>query len=163
MRACIERYELDILFIDQHSLMEDERKGRDAITRASNISRDLKHLQTMKKIPIIAVSQANRKSVDKDEGGKRKVDLGLENLAQSDRIGQDSTIVIGIEKDKDTMKLHLIKSRETVNGAVLQYHVNLDRGIFMYVPNENDGVTETDYDALEDRFTPSFDNGPDEF
>ena len=163
LRAFIEKDKLDMLIVDQHSLLEDDRNAKDPITRASNISKDLKKLQVMKKIPIIAVSQANRKSIDKDDSGKRKVDLGLENLAQSDRIGQDSTIVIGIEKDKDTMKLHLIKSRETVNGAVLQYHVNLDRGIFMYVPNENDGVTETDYDALEDRFTPSFENGPDEF
>ena len=45
LEAFIEKEKLDILFIDQHSLMEDQRKAKDPITRAANISKDLKNLQ----------------------------------------------------------------------------------------------------------------------
>ena len=41
--------------MDQHSLLEDDKKGRTPVDRAANISKDLKNLQVMKKIPIIAV------------------------------------------------------------------------------------------------------------
>ena len=44
LRAFIEKDNLDILFVDQHSLLEDERKGRGAVEKASNISKDLKNL-----------------------------------------------------------------------------------------------------------------------
>ena len=44
LRAFIEKDKLDILFIDQHSLLEDDRKARNPVERASNISKDLKNL-----------------------------------------------------------------------------------------------------------------------
>lgn len=45
LRAFVERENLDILFIDQHSLLEDDRKARTPVEKASNISRDLKNLK----------------------------------------------------------------------------------------------------------------------
>ncbi len=134
MRAFIEKYDLDILFIDQHSLMEDERKGRDAITRASNISRDLKHLQTMKKIPIIAVSQQNRSLVEED-----KV-IDVSHIAQADRIGQDSTIVLFLEQKDGILTIHLAKARDSVSGSKLKYSIDLDHGIFSFLPTEDDAL-----------------------
>ena len=80
LRAFIERYNLDILFIDQHSLLEDDRKAKNPVEKASNISKDLKLLQTIKRIPIIAVSQQNRTKLD---DGKT---FDTTQLAQSDRI-----------------------------------------------------------------------------
>ena len=56
LRAFVEKENLDMLCVDQHSLLEDDRGARDPVSRASNISRDLKNLQVIKKIPIIAVS-----------------------------------------------------------------------------------------------------------
>lgn len=89
LRAFVEKESIDILFVDQHSLLEDDRHARNPVDRASNISRDLKNLQVMLKIPIIAVSQQNREISD---GG-----AGTQNIAQSDRISQDSTIIIFLE------------------------------------------------------------------
>jgi len=130
LRGFIEKYQLDILFVDQHSLLEDERKGHTPIEKASNISKDLKALQVLKKIPIITVSQQNRSAAD--DG------VGTEHIAQSDRIGQDSTIILGVEKNKDQSMLiiTLVKSRDSGKGQKLKYIHNFDKGTFQYVPEE---------------------------
>lgn len=130
LRMFIEKEKLDILFVDQHSLLEDDRKAKSPTEKASNISKDLKNLQVMKRIPIITVSQQNRNST---ENG---VDTTL--VAQSDRIGQDSTCVIFLEKNNDIMKLTLVKSRDSENGKILSYHVDLNTGTFVYIPTEDD-------------------------
>ena len=130
LRAFIERDNLDILFIDQHSLLEDDRRARALYEKASNISKDLKNLQVLKKIPIIAVSQQNRTST---ENG-----VGLEHIAQSDRIAQDSTIVIFFEQKDGTMTMHLIKSRDSANMKDLKYDVNLNNGTFIYKPDDEE-------------------------
>ena len=87
LRAFVEKYKLDILFVDQHSLLEDDRKAKDKVEKASNISKDLKLLQSVKRIPIICDSQQNREKVE----GK---DFDTTQIAMADRIGQDSSIFI---------------------------------------------------------------------
>ena len=57
----------------------------------------------MRKIPIISVSQQNRTT---SESGKL-----IQHKSQSDRIGQDSTVIIFLEKKDDIIKLTLVKSR----------------------------------------------------
>ena len=130
LRAFIEKDNLDILFVDQHSLLEDDRKAKNPVEKASNISKDLKNLQVLKQIPIISVSQQNRAST---ENG-----VGLEHIAQSDRIAQDSTIVLFFEQKEGIITMHLVKSRDSANMKDLSYAVDLNRGIFTYIPTEND-------------------------
>lgn len=135
LRAFIEKDKLDILFIDQHSLLEDDRKARNPIERASNISKDLKNLQVLKRIPIISVSQQNRASTD--EG------VGTEHVAQSDRIAQDSTIILFFERHKDDktlLDIELVKSRDSVNDKKLTYRVDFNKGEFIYIPGTNDTI-----------------------
>ena len=133
LRAFIEKENLDILFVDQHSLLEDDRKARDPVTKAANISRDLKNLQVMKKIPIIAISQQNR---EKTENGATTA-----NIAQSDRISQDSTILIFLEQKDSVLTLNLAKSRDSETGKTLKYAIDLNRGIFNYIPESNNALT----------------------
>lgn len=144
LRAFIEKEELDILFVDQHSLLEDQRGAKNPIDRASNISRDLKQLQVLKKIPIIAVSQQNREST---ENG-----VSTSNVAQTDRISQDSTVLIFIEQKDNVMTLTLGKSRDSVTGKRLSYAVDLDHGIFDYIPEENNGVSGAGSEELRREF-----------
>lgn len=132
LRAFIEKENLDILFVDQHSLLEDDRKARDPVTKAANISRDLKNLQVMKKIPIIAISQQNR---EKTENGATTA-----NIAQSDRISQDSTILIFLEQKDSVLTLNLAKSRDSETGKTLKYAIDLNRGIFNYIPESNNAL-----------------------
>ncbi|MBO5712108.1 MAG: hypothetical protein J6R47_04650 [Acholeplasmatales bacterium] len=144
--AFIDRYKIDILFVDQHSLLEDERKAKDSITKAANISTDLKKLQTMKQIPIIAVSQQNRSAVE--ENGL----IDVSHIAQSDKIGQDSTTVIAIEKKENVMTLHLAKCRDSITGAKLKYAVDLDKGVFSFIPNEEDALNGNKCEELRDEY-----------
>ncbi len=132
LRAFIEKDNLDILFVDQHSLLEDDRHAKNPVEKASNISKDLKNLQVLKQIPIISVSQQNRTST---ENG-----VGLEHVAQSDRIAQDSTIVLFFEQKDGIIKMHLVKSRDSANMKDLSYAVDFDRGIFSYIPEENNAL-----------------------
>ena len=144
LRAFIEKEKLDILFIDQHSLLEDDRKARNPVDRAANISRDLKNLQVLKKIPIISVSQQNRQST---ENG-----VSSANVAQSDRISQDSTLLLFLEQKDNVMTLNLVKSRDSINGKKLSYAIDLDRGIFTYIPEENNGINGSGCDELKKEF-----------
>lgn len=132
LRAFIEKDKLDILFVDQHSLLEDDRKARDPVTKAANISKDLKTLQVLKKIPIIAVSQQNREKTDNG--------ATTANIAQSDRISQDSTILIFLEQKDSILTLNLVKSRDSENNRHLKYAINLDKGIFDFIPEEGNAL-----------------------
>ena len=101
-------------------------------------------MQVLKKIPIIAVSQQNR---EKNEDGAT-----LANIAMADRIGQDSTIVIFLEQKDGVMSLNLVKSRDTASGKKLQYNVDLNRGIFEYIPTEGDGLDGKSCEDLRKEF-----------
>ena len=141
LRAFVEKEHLDILCIDQHSLLDDDRKARNPVEKAANISRDLKNLQVIKGIPIIAVSQQNRDSVDNG--------LTTAHVSQSDRIAQDSTILIFIQQKDHVLTLNLVKSRDSGNGAKLQYAIDLDRGIFEYIA---DSQNEEQSEALRKEY-----------
>lgn len=152
LQAFIERDSLDMLCVDQHSLIEDERKGRDSITKASNISRDLKNLQVLEKIPIIAVSQQNRDNKSDDETEK---DLDVSRISQSDRIGQDSTVVLFLQHDhkNDLLTITMSKVRDAQTGKKLKYTVDLNKGIFKYIPVEDgEGGNKEECDQLREEY-----------
>ena len=144
LRAFIEKEHLDVLYIDQHSLLEDDRKAKNPIEKAANISKDLKNLQVLKKIPIIAVSQQNRSST---EDG-----VSTANVAQSDRIAQDSTIVLFLEQKDSVLTMTLVKSRDSVNGKKLNYAIDFNRGIFNFVPTETDATNGAHCEEIYNEF-----------
>lgn len=151
LRAFVEKEKLDILCIDQHSLLEDDRKARNPVDKAANISRDLKNLQVLKKIPIIAVSQQNRNTID-DSVGKTA------NVAQSDRIAQDSTILIYLTQKDGVLTLDLAKARDSVNNKQIQYAIDLNKGLFEFIPDDTNTSPEAmqalhnEFDVGEDKF-----------
>ncbi len=136
LRAFVEKDHLDMLCVDQHSLLEDDRKAKTPFERAANISRDLKNLQVLKKIPIIAISQQNRTEAQEQN---------TTQVAQSDRISQDSTILLFLQQKENLLTLNLVKSRDSVTGKKLNYAIDLNRGIFNFVPDS----TNTDKEALK--------------
>ena len=148
LRAFIEKDNLDMLCVDQHSLLEDDRNARNPIERAANISKDLKNLQVMKKIPIISVSQQNRNSV---ENG-----VSTANIAQSDRIAQDSTIILFLEQKDGVLTIHLTKSIDSVNARDLNYAVDLDKGMFTFIPEGVD-ISDADAESLAHSYEPLVD------
>lgn len=158
LRAFIERYNLDMLCVDQHSLLVDDRGARNPVERASNISTDLKNLQVMKKIPIIAVVQQNR---EKNEDGRPDTT----NISQSDKIGQDATCILFFEskEQKDSKEkistLYLTKSRDSVNGKTLKYITNFDTGTMIFVPEETDAMDGAKCEELKNEFEETQETG----
>ncbi len=153
LRAFIEKENLDILCVDQHSLLEDDRNAKNPVERASNISKDLKNLQVLKKIPIIAVSQQNRAAA---ENG-----AGTANIAQSDRIAQDSTVILFIEQKDNVLTLNLAKARDATNNKKLHYAVDFDKGVFQFLPSEDDNPSSCD--DLREEYDCSGSSGEDVF
>ena len=130
LSSFVDKYKLDILFIDQQTLLTDRSKARTSFEKAANISKDLKMLQVRKHIPIITVTQQNRTSVDENSFA------GTEHIGQSDRIGQDSTTILGVSQKDGIMTLHIIKARDGGTGRTLNYIMNLDTGMFEYIEEE---------------------------
>jgi replicative DNA helicase len=155
LQAFIEKEHLDILFIDQYSLLEDNSKAKVAHEKVANISKAVKNLQVLKQIPIISVSQMNRtKNEDKTQDSTQ--------IALSDRIGQDATVILMLDK-QDTedpnhkgsykVTLNLVKSRDGGDGRKLNYLWDFNTGIYKYISNDDDGVTsEEDFEELENSY-----------
>lgn len=150
LRAFIEKENLDVLFVDQHSLLADDRNAKNPVEKAANISKDLKNLQVLKKIPIISVSQQNRTST---ENG-----VSTANVAQTDRISQDSTILIFLEQKDNILTVNLVKSRDSSNNKKINYVVDFDKGIFEYIPYEQKDNNE-ECEKLRDEYEYTDDIG----
>lgn len=161
LQAFIEKENLDILFIDQYSLLEDNSRAKVAHEKVANISKAVKNLQVLKQIPIISVSQMNRtKNEDKTQDTTQ--------IALSDRIGQDATIVLMLDKQdaedinhKGSYKvtLNLVKARDGGDGRKLEYLWDFNTGDYRYLSNSEDGVTsDEDFDELENSYniTPEY-------
>lgn len=134
LRAFCERYNLDLLGVDQYSLMDDARGSRNRSERYENISMDMKLLQSEMRIPIIANVQLNR-GVEKD------VDPDTANITGSDRIGQDGTLILSItQKTDNRVELRIMKGRECERGAKLIYTWNIDTGTLQYIPCDDDAT-----------------------
>jgi hypothetical protein len=155
LQAFIEKEHLDILFIDQYSLLEDNSKAKVAHEKVANISRAVKNLQVLKQIPIISVSQMNRtKNEDKTQDSSQ--------IALSDRIGQDATIILMLEKQDaedpnhkgaHKVTLNLVKSRDGGDGRKFEYLWDFNTGDYRYISNSEDGVTtEEDFEELENSY-----------
>jgi KaiC/GvpD/RAD55 family RecA-like ATPase len=155
LQAFVEKEHLDILFIDQYSLLEDNSRAKTTQEKVANISRAVKNLQVLKQIPIISVSQMNRtKNEDKSQDTTQ--------IALSDRIGQDATVIIMLDKQdaedinhKGSFKvtLNLVKSRDGGDGRKFNYLWDFNSGNYRYISNSDDGVTtEEDFEELENSY-----------
>ena len=141
LRAFVDKEHLEILFIDQYSLLEDTSHAQSSHERVANISKAVKNLQVMKRIPIVSVAQMNR--TKNDDGEKDTTQIGL-----SDRIGQDATCVIMLDREReyldeqktqvkdDKLIMDITKSRDGGTGKLV-YKANFNTGKFLILnPNE---------------------------
>lgn len=159
LQAFIEKEHLDILFVDQYSLLEDTSRARVEHEKVANISKAIKNLQVMKQIPIISVTQMNRtKNEDKSQDTTQ--------IALSDRIGQDATVILMLDK-KDSedpnqpgaykFTINIVKSRDGGDGRKLDYLWNFNTGEYRYISNGADGVTsEEDFEEIENSYSMDY-------
>lgn len=163
LQAFIEKEHLDILFIDQYSLLEDTSRAKATHEKVANISKAIKNLQVLKQIPIVSVTQMNRsKNEDKTQDTTQ--------IALSDRIGQDATVILMLDKcDAEDVNhkgyykvmLNLVKSRDGGDGRKLNYLWDFNTGDYKYISNNNDGVTsEEDFEELENSYAVNYEEVP---
>ena len=150
LRAFVEKEHLEILFIDQYSLLEDTSHAQSGHERVANISKAVKNLQVMKRIPIVSVAQMNR--TKNDDGEKDTTQIGL-----SDRIGQDATCVIMLDREReyldeqktqvkdDKLIMDITKSRDGGTGKLV-YKANFNTGKFLIL-NPNDPTDASRYEV----------------
>jgi replicative DNA helicase len=159
LQAFVEKEHLDILFIDQYSLLEDTSRAKVAHEKVANISKAVKNLQVLKQIPIISVTQMNRtKNEDKTQDSTQ--------IALSDRIGQDATVIIMLDKTEaedinhkgsHKVALNLVKSRDGGDGRKFLYLWDFNTGRYQYISNKDDGVTsEEDFEELENSYSNNY-------
>jgi len=145
MQAFIEKYNLEILFIDQYSLLEDTSHAKASWERVGNISKAIKTLQVKKKIPIISVAQMNRSK--NEDGTKDTTQIGL-----ADRIGQDATVVLMLDKTDEKapdgeqtgyylFEIDPVKVRDGGEGKKLKYRADFNLGTFEYI-NEDERMSK---------------------
>lgn len=125
----IKKYNLDIVGVDQYSLMDDYRskKGEQLRIRLGNISADLFNLSMKYKIPIIALSQANRAAA-----GKSGNTPELEHMSESDAIAQNSTKVISMSRVDNELRMTVVKNRYGTVGDEFIYLWDIDKGEFKF-------------------------------
>jgi replicative DNA helicase len=138
LRSFVEKYDLDMLFVDQLSLLDTDSHYRQSFEQMAEISKALKNLQVQKRIPIVVASQQNRSSLENNELA------GTQNLSLSDRIGQDATEVIFLSKNDNLMKINIAKARDGYTKNLLSYVVNFDTGTFEYAPEEDEEESEAE-------------------
>lgn len=156
LKSFVEREKLDILFVDQYSLLEDASKAKAMHEKVANISKEIKNLQVLYKIPVISVSQMNRtKNEDKDGNNiQDTTQIGL-----SDRIGQDATVVLMLSREGDDgerLVLNVVKSRDGGDNKKLTYISDFNNGIFTYINEKADEeyseATKSENAAIASRY-----------
>ena len=134
LKAFCERYKVDILGVDQYSLLKDARGNKGRNERYEAISEDLKALQIELGIPVLVNAQLNRGATSADVS-----EPGTEHLAGSDRISQDSSIILAItRRPQNKIVLSLTKVREGETGGKLTYQWDIDKGHFEFIPPEQE-------------------------
>ena len=143
--AKIEQYQPDVVFIDGAYLMEDDQGAKEDWLRVAHITRDLKSLAKLKKIPICINSQA-------DSTTSKKTGPELENIGFSKAIGHDSDVVLGLLRDEEMiedkeMKVKVLKQREgTLGNVVLNWDFTTMNFSTLYSEN-----AEGDKESPQDR------------
>ena len=133
-------------------MLEDTSHAQSGHERVANISKAVKNLQVMKRIPIVSVAQMNR--TKNDDGEKDTTQIGL-----SDRIGQDATCVIMLDREReyldeqktqvkdDKLIMDITKSRDGGTGKLV-YKANFNTGKFLIL-NPNDPTDASRYEVNE--------------
>ena len=129
---------LSMIVIDQLSLMEDitAKPGTPLRQQYGNISMDLFALSSKYNLPVVLLSQVNRKAVQADNAP------GLDDIAESDMVGQNATRVISLRNNgSGILTFNIVKNRYGETNKIIKYEV--DFGMNKYKP-----IKELNMEAL---------------
>lgn len=132
----VREHNLTAVVMDQLSLMNpDGRQYQDMFQQFGELSTQLRTLQQKLRIPFIAISQLNRAAEGQD--------VNASNLSGADKIGQDATAVLVVErtKDKSEVTIKCVKAREyAVPPKGWSFTWDIDTGVLSYTRTALDGI-----------------------
>ena len=137
LNALVEKYELDMLVVDQYSLMSDERrqKGESRKEELGHISDDLMESSIRYKIPVIGAIQASRESTKKKDDSGVAEAPEIEHISESDQVGNNSSRILSIRQVGDGLEFTKKKDRYFGRiGDKVFYRWNIDKGDLLYIP-----------------------------
>lgn len=153
---------LDVLGIDGITYLTDERykKGDNKTITLTNISEDLIGLSIELNIPVLVVVQSNRSGVrDAETAGTPD----LENIRDSDGIAQNATKVIALRQTGEALEFGIKKHRDGISGGKIIYHWDIDKGVFSYIPSDEDAASPEVKQRKVKDIKNSFNDGADVF
>lgn len=123
LRRFIREQNLQCLIIDQLDQMApDGMRGGDDYERKTLLSIQLRSLQQNMEIPVILVHQLNRNAVTQE--------VDASQLAGSDQIGRDATLIIALAKKDDVLKMKVLKARFfRIPDQPWEFTWDIDKGI----------------------------------
>jgi replicative DNA helicase len=109
----ISEYDPDIVFIDGIYLVEPSVNYNSMTEKLNKTSSELKLTALRQDIPFVSTHQLNRDGADGE--------ITLQNLAYSDKLGWDASIVLAIDQDDDLENRNeyqgdLVKTRDGIQG-----------------------------------------------
>lgn len=142
LRRWIEALDLKMIVIDGLQYLSNERaaRGKSTVDNLTEISEDLMLLSMEKKIPIVAVMQANRTGARDSDGEVSTESPELDTIRGSDGISHNASRAISVYKAKSIIKLYLSKNRYGEKGQHLFYDYDINSGKFNYTQNPKDGI-----------------------
>lgn len=140
LQSFIEKEKLDLLLVDQLYNVKPTTKSKERRLQFEEIAQEFLDITMRFGVPVICAAQAKRK-VSEDER-EDKLPL-LEDIAESDSIGQIATRVISMCQKDGNLLLKLVKNRNLALGGKIAYLWNIDKGLFEYNPEGvNNGTQE---------------------
>jgi replicative DNA helicase len=136
MRVLQDKFNFDYWGLDQLSLMEDDRKGREERIRYGNIAEDLARFTEEYQIPVMILHQAGRSaaaSKKKDEGATPE----LEDVFGADAVSHHLTRLITFTQIENGVKIKVPKNRYGQKGQEFMAVWNIDYGIFKSMNQQN--------------------------
>jgi len=112
LRSKIDQYRPDVCFIDGMYLMSDCKGATKDNVRVMNISRSIRQMNLDTKIPVIATVQANRDAAKNNQAN-------LDEVAFSDAIGQDATLLMRAINERNQPTIALV-----MGGASREFQLN---------------------------------------
>lgn len=119
--------DVDLIILDQISLLDDEKSSENKTTRYGNISQEIKLAGVELQKPFITVAQANREA-EKDKKTKEQAPQ-LHHVEYSDALTQDATRAISIKYIEGILTISLKKNRFGGKNVDVMLKWDIDKGI----------------------------------
>lgn len=134
----IESNKLDLLAIDGISYISDVRykRGDSRTISLANISQDLMTVSVETGAPIILVQQANRKATEEESAPD------ISTIRDSDGIAFNASIILSLRQKNGALQVNIGKNRNGQTGGDLMYTWSIDKGIYTFVPTEENSSPE---------------------